>query len=516
MDGIARFQEQALNLAPKTASTATAEADPSTGTNETACSSEEVLDALSRNEDGDALLYRRLHEGRFCYDAAAGRWYQWAGQWWQKDILNGAMRGIDDVVNVYATEAQLQGWQRLQAEKAGRTQEAARHQATETALVKRIRTLQTVSRKENVLTLARIGGDSLGIRGDEWDRNPMLFACQNGIIDLRTGLLRPGVPEDYIKTVAPIEYHGIDTPAVTWDRIVSDVFDGNADVITFVQRFLGYVLTDETIEHVVLIFWGAGRNGKTTLIETVSLVLGAYAGEIESEMLLTQRFGRQSGGPSPDIMALRGRRFIHCSETEDGRHFNVARVKWLSGGDTLTGRDLYGKELVTFRPTHKLVLSTNHRPHTSADDYAFWKRALLIPFTLSFVEDPHEAHERKADPRLLEKLKAEASGILSWMVRGCLEWQRQGLNPPACVKMATQEYRQAEDLLKHFIDDKCVVGPRETVKASDLYAAYRQWCGEMGHAALNGTNFGTKMKGRFVSKREKSGMTYSGVGLCSV
>ena len=428
-----------------------------------------VLKALAANEDGDATLYVDLHRGRLVYDMAAGRWFTWTGQAWQKTMLNEAARAVDAVIDLYAQEAERQAWARVGAEKAGRTAEAKKHREKEDVLLKRIRTLQTVARKENVLTLAHTGAASLAITGLEWDRDPWLFGCPNGVIDLRTGELRPGVPKDFIRLVTTVVYSGLITPAPVWEKFLWEIFNGDIELIDFMQRLFGYCMTATATEHKAPILWGQGRNGKTTLVEAVAYVFGDYAGTAESEMLLKQRFGRHSGAPSPDIMALRGRRFVVCSETESGRHFNVSRLKWLCGGDTLTGRDPWGKELVTFKPSHTLFLSTNHKPHANADDYAFWKRALLIPFTLSFVDQPHESHERKADPGLLDKLKAEASGVLAWCVRGCLEWQRKGLLPPESVKAATAAYQEEEDIIKHFLDERCTVQADLTVKAGLLY-----------------------------------------------
>ena len=477
--------------------------------------SADVLKALDANEDGDGQLYVEFHRRQLCYDTAAGRWFVWTGQAWRKDTLNEAARAVDAIIDVYGQEAKRQAWARVGAEKAGRTADAKMHKEREDAILKRIRTLQTVVRKENVLTLARTGAASLAISGDEWDRDPWLFGCANGVIELRTGELRPGMPEDYMRLVTTVTYSGLSTPAPIWEQFLLDVFNGDILLIDFMQRLFGYCMTATKTEHIAPILWGQGRNGKTTLVEVIAHVFGDYAGTIESEMLLQQRFGRQSGGPSPDIMALRGRRFIVCSETESGRHFNVSRLKWLCGGDTLTGRNLYGKELVSFKPSHSLFLTTNHKPHASADDYAFWKRALLIPFTLSFVDEPQEPHERKADTGLLDKLKTEASGVLAWMVRGCLEWQRQGLTPPETVKAATAEYQAEEDVLKHFIDDRCILRADLCVKAGWLYGEYKDWCGEMGHAPLNGTNFGTRVKRRFSHGKNKNGVFYKGIGLLS-
>jgi putative DNA primase/helicase len=154
---------------------------------------------------------------------------------------------------------------------------------------------------------------------------------------------------------------------------------------------------------------------------------------------------------------------------------NAAKLKELCGGDTLNARAPYGKRPVQFSPTHLLFLLTNERPVAPANDDALWERIHLIPFNIRFVDNPHGPNERKADHDLLEKLKAEASGILAWLVRGCLQFQAIGLNPPDSVRFATSEYRTYEDDIGRFILEKCVCRNDEFEKISDIYHEYSLW-----------------------------------------
>ena len=212
-------------------------------------------------------------------------------------------------------------------------------------------------------------------------------------------------------------------------------------------------------------------------------------------------------------MALRGKRVVFASETNEGRKFDISKVKELTGGDTLNARELYSRHHVEITPTHLLLVLTNHRPQAPAGDYALWQRIHLIPFTEAFVNKPQRDNEHHADPDLPAKLRAEASGILAWMVRGCLEYQKLGLNPPESVRAATEEYRQDEDLIGHFLDDCCLLGQTYEVKAGLLYKEYQRWCDENGHRSLSGTRFGKEMKARFDSYQDYKGVAYIGVGL---
>lgn len=474
-----------------------------------------ILEMLNENEVGDARLFIEQNYGKFIYDHSVGRWYEWHKHYWKEDVSNRTMAAIEKVNKEYYEEIGRQNQKRLQAEKANHAEKASWHKGKVDDLFKRIRVLQSAKRRENVLKLASVdwtdqGYKSLAITGDEWDRNPMILGCKNGVIDLVTGDFQAGKPEDYLKTIAPTEWKGVDVAAPTWERFLKEIFDNEMELVGYVQRLFGYSITGKVTEHKFPILFGNGRNGKGTLLETIKYVLGDLAGPVEAELLLDQYRTRQSGSPTSDIMALRGKRLVWASETKEGRSLNVGKLKWLTGADTRVGRPLYGKHQITYTPTDTLFLLTNHKPRVPANDYSTWERIHLIPFKLSFVDEPAKDFERQRDPDLPNKLKEEASGILAWLIEGAREWTQQRLNPPDTVIAATDDYKRDEDLIGHFIFDRCVVKDNVEVKAGNLYKTYQKWCEEMGHKPINGTRFGKEMKGRFDSYREQY-VYYTGI-----
>ncbi|MDA8124033.1 MAG: phage/plasmid primase, P4 family [Deltaproteobacteria bacterium] len=478
--------------------------------------SAEILRALHRNEDGDADLFIRLYRGRLVFDHAAGQWFTWAGHHWTPDTTEEALAGVAEVADLYVSEMKRQAWARAGAEKAGQTKAADAAKNRETILARRVRDLRAIRRKQDVSHLARAGADTLGISGEEWDADPMSLSVLNGVIDLRTGDFRNGTPSDYFKTFAPTPWEGINAPRATFEACLHSTFGGDADLVSFMGRLLGYSITGKTTEAVLPILWGAGRNGKTVFLQAVSDVLGPdLAGPIEAEMLLETRFTRQSGGPASDLLHLRGRRLAWLSETNENRRINSGRVKLLSGGDLITGRAPYAPRQTTFRPTHKIFLLTNHKPKADAQDAALWRRVLLIPFDMVFVmnPDPAKPNERLADLDLAEKLRAERPGILAWLVSGCLEWQRIGLNPPESVMAATREYRDTEDTLKIFRAERCNEGPTLQVRAGLLYQAYRTWTEGNGERPVTATKFGRYFGECFDSGKDMGGKFYMGIGL---
>jgi len=264
-----------------------------------------------------------------------------------------------------------------------------------------------------------------------------------------------------------------------------------------------------------MLYGRTGWNGRSLIVETISYVMGSLAGSIPSEMLLTQKFSRSASGPSPDIMSLKGIRLAFASEIDDGQRFSMSKIKWLTGKDTLVGRNPHDKYQTRFLPTHKLFVMTNVQPQASPNDKAFWERLHLIPFTISFVNrEPRETYERRAILDLDRQIRAEASGILAWLVRGCLLYQQQGLMPPREVTEATEEYRRNEDLLGDFVEECCIREPAAKAKGSDLYARFVDWYHDnVGQKEPTGTWFGKMLAQKFDKGKSNGVIVYHGVAL---
>jgi putative DNA primase/helicase len=321
-------------------------------------------------------------------------------------------------------------------------------------------------------------------RPDEFDRHTYLLNCLNGVVDLRTGNLLPHDPSLRLTQLCPVAYNP-DATAPTWQRFLSDVFLGDQDLISFMQRALGYSLTGDTSERVFFIAWGSGHNGKSTLFGTVQRVLGDYAKTVATDALLKRR--EQADTHPTGLADLYGVRLAVASETEEGKHLATARVKALTGRDRIKARYMR-KDYFEFEPTAKIWLFTNHRPVISDTTPAMWKRLILIPFRAHFDPDSPQC-----DKRMPEKLWAEREGILAWLVQGCLAWQREGLNPPPIVREATKEYQSEMDKIGAWIAERCEVDPKAVTPFADLYADYEAWCREQGDEPMLKRRFGDRL-----------------------
>lgn len=463
----------------------------------------DLTEYLKQNERGDAELFAVLYADKVVYDHAQKVWYLWRGSYWEED----RRREVIDMMNSVAAEY----LDRASEERARGNIEKSNH------FIERARLLQTRRRIENVLYIAA-SLPVFALSGEEWDAHSMLLPVKNGVIDLATGDFRPSQPRDYIRAYCPVEWLGLDTPAPLWEQTLQEIFDNNADVLAFIQRLLGYSISTSTKEQVLPIFWGDGANGKSTIMDTLSAVMGGdicFSTQADSLMDIRQGDG---DGARPFVVALRGKRLVWASESREGQRLNAGLIKQLTGDGYITARGLHTNP-VTFKQTHKIIMLTNHCPRIAdSDDFAMWRRVLRVPFNVRFVENPKLPHERKLDKDLPKKLLAEAPGILAWLVRGCLTWQREGLNPPAAVIESTEKYREDEDLTGQFIEERLIVGETLTAATGDLYRVYSQWCEEYGYNPMSARAFGQRMTKRFgETVRERKGgrqqRVYTGVGI---
>jgi putative DNA primase/helicase len=335
---------------------------------------------------------------------------------------------------------------------------------------------------------------------DELDASPDLLNVLNGTIDLRSGKLREHRREDLITRVAPLEYDP-DANAPAWETFLQRVLPGE-ELRAFVQRAVGYSATGHTSEQCMFINHGTGANGKSTFQEALSAALGDYAMRTPTEMLLARR----SDGVPNDVARLKGARFVSASETEEGRRLAESRIKDLTGQDTITARFMKA-EWFDFAPTHKLWLSTNHKPEIRGTDAAIWRRIRLVPWTVSIPP-------AQQDKKLPEKLRSELPTILAWVVRGCLQWRRKGLQAPEEVRQATGNYRSEMDVLAAFLEEYCILRSDAMAFAKNLYIAYKEWCEANGEPVEKQRRFGMRLTERGL-RRQKVGGVYRwyGIGL---
>lgn len=336
-------------------------------------------------------------------------------------------------------------------------------QVTRTSRAKNLRAMVEMAESETGMTLSLT----------KFDSDPMQLGVVNGVLDLRRGRLLPVSPDLLVTKRCNTTYDQRAT-CPQWERFLDDI-QPDPDMREFLQRWAGYCLTGSTQEQKFVFLHGSGANGKSVFVELVAWLLGDYAKKIPTEMLMQHQRSPQAA--SPDIVSLKGRRFVYANETEEGRKLADARVKDMTGGDTLTGRVPYGKADITFSPTHKLAIVGNHKPEIGDSSNGMWRRVCLVPFDVTIKENMR-------DPKLLEKLKAEGAGILNWALGGLRKWGQSGLSVPKKIEDATTAYRDEQDIIGEWLSDHCNTGPGLSAKKDEVYRAYHKWSLENGHHPL--------------------------------
>ena len=310
-------------------------------------------------------------------------------------------------------------------------------------------------------------------RGEAWDPDPWVLGCRNGVVELRTGTLRPGRPEEMISRSTGIAYDP-DAACPRWQRFLAEVFAGDAELVDWYQLLVGTSLVG-VVQELLALHHGLGNNGKSVAVRALRRAFGEYAIVIPVETLVNAK--RAAGEATPDLMALRGARIAFTSEPDQTAKLRGGVLKRLASVDMMTGRSLYG-QTTTWEPTHTVHLATNHLPAVDDATEGFWRRVALIPWPVHFRKPGEEGDAPTEDPDLAATLALEAPGILAWAVRGAVAYAAgRTLHPfPAAVRVRTDAYRADQDALGEFIGERVVYERDAFVGIGALREAYREWC----------------------------------------
>jgi putative DNA primase/helicase len=376
--------------------------------------------------------------------------------------------------------------------------------ATDTdAMYRHAKRSQSKNSLEAMVWLAR-SEPGIPAKITDFDADVYAFNLANGTMDLHTGQVRPHRREDLISNIVNIEFD----PAAEcelWDAFLWRAVDRNNELYAYLRRFVGYLLVGDTSDQSLHFLYGLGANGKSVFCEVLLRLLGEYAVAVSPDLIMLKRHG----GIPNDVARLRGVRAALMNETSQGSRFDEAKLKDLTGGDTLTARFLH-QEFFDFHPTHRIVIRGNHKPAINGTDEGIWRRLRLVPFTVSIPPD-------EQDRDLIRKLEGELPGILNWALRGCLEWQATGLKPPAIITDAVRKYREESDLLGRFLQECCDIRPLAQIKSSALFKRYQEFAEAAGERWIPAKDFPAEMERRgFTYKRGTGGTRlYHGIELRS-
>lgn len=418
------------------------------------------------------------------FDANRGIWLIWRGTHWAQDENNEVIFRMTRVAaNILEKEAVAL---RRRIDQVGEMYAVKAKKLRETG--EKLHNYQPIL---SSLSLAKVI-PSLVTNTRDYDADPMIFNCKNGTVDLRDGVLRPHRSGDLLTKVSPVPMAPVGSDCPRWKQFLQEIMVGDTEMVDYLQRVVGYILTGKMTEQCFFLFYGCGANGKSVFIDLVEYILGEYSESVDFTTFMDLNRG---GAPRNDLAALVGKRFVVASEGTEGKSLDEGVIKQFTGGDTLSVRFLH-QEFFKFKPVGKVLLATNHKPAIRGTDEGVWRRMRLIPFLAEFKEE-------RCDPLLSEKLRAEAPAILRWAMEGTQLWLKQGLGMPKAVKEATMEYRSSMDVMQTFLDECCTLQADAKIGSQPLYDEYLRWCHTVGiRIPMKQATFNLRLKERgFLQKK---------------
>jgi P4 family phage/plasmid primase-like protien len=409
----------------------------------------------SKTEDALAIAFAERHCDKLRYCHHTGAWFIWTGTQWRREETKLAFCWARDACR------DLGGNKMARANVASAVERFAQ------------------------------ADRAFAVTSEVWDRDKFLLGTPGGTVDLRTGKLRPAKQAEYITRsteVAPAE-----TPdCPLWLQFLGQVTAHDQDLIAFLQRWFGYGLTGDTREHALAFFYGPGGNGKGTMLNAMSGVMGTYATVAAMDTFTASKHERHP----TDLAMLRGARLVIATETEEGRAWAEARIKALTGGDPITARFMR-QDFFTFMPDFKLSISGNHKPMLRNVDDAARRRFNVVPCNFKPAEP---------DKHLEAKLREEWPGILRWMIDGCLAWEAKGLGQPKVVRQATDEYFAEQDLIAQWLEEHCECKAGVGSSLPTLFASWKHFAIGVGAEPHSSQWLGNRLCRQFARGKDCAGL----------
>jgi len=423
----------------------------------------------------NAALMRELFGPDLRYCAQLGGWHVWDGTVWAKDEAGQVMRLAKQTARRMFTMG-----------------EAAR----DDKLFTHAKHSESKSKLDAMIKLAE-SEDGIPAPASAFDADGRALNCADGTLRLPDKLDEHRREDMLTRKVA--HKWNPDAKCPRWLQFLNEIFQGDKELISFVQRAAGYSITGETSEHCMFICYGTGRNGKSTFLKTIWRIMGPYAAVTPASTLM-ERYDGNSNNASQELAKLKGIRFVMASEGEKGQKLAEAQIKSMTGGEPISARFLYSKPF-EYVPEFKIWLSTNYKPNISGTDQGIWSRIKLIPFNAYFGPD-------KMDKNLDEKLMTEAEGILVWLAKGAQQWYNEGLGMPAVMREVLDEYREKSDLVGAFINECCERESSADELACKLSGAAQAWAKENGYKGISRNQLSEYLEKLGIAKKRATSGLY--------
>ena len=436
------------------------------------------------------------------YTVSAG-WLYWNGKKWEASELKAMhlyMETAKKVLKNASYEFKEAYANLIQSEMDGDKEVIAKAKSK----VNQAKQYLTFAKKMNdhgkVSGILKLGKSMLEVSNDQLDKDPFILNTPNGIIDLKSGEMKEHQPHFFctkMTSVSPSKDN-----MHLWIETLDEVTGGDKEFQNFLKYHAGSTLIGRVYEEALLLVYGSGGNGKSTVFNSEAHVLGDYAGKIPAESLTTR-----AKNVKVDLAELCGKRYILASETEEGQRLSVSMLKQIASVDDISAERKYYAPF-SFTPSHSTILYTNHLPKVGSNDRGTWRRILVAPFNTE-IKNPKTDY-------VDELLKKAGGAILQWMIEGAFLYIQNGYKFPSSkvVENAKNTYREENDWIDHFITERCIKDNSASVMSNQLYQVYRGWASLNGEYVRNNRDFATAlMNGGYTKKRTSKGIQWLGISL---
>lgn len=429
------------------------------------------------NEIGAGRLFADFYKSTLRYVPKRKSWFHYADGIWQKDTgaiqAMKACMNLADALYVHALSINDNDQRKIYIDYVVRWQK--------------------FTFRNNLLKDAQV---HYPIDPREFDSDPYTFNCRNGTLNLRTLAFNSHSADDLLTKMSPVTYDPIISDE-RWTQFIDEIMSGDKEKAKFLQKIFGYGISGDTRFECFFILYGLlTRNGKGTLCESVLQAMGTYGITSKAETI-AQRVNANSSAPSEDVARLAGVRFANISEPNKGLVLDTAKVKTMTGNDTLNARFLHENSF-DFKPRFKLYINTNYLPQINDMTIFTSDRLIIIPFNRHFDES-----EQDRNLKHYFSGERQQTAILNWLVEGFQFLQKEGLRVPKSVREAIHQHQEESDKFKQFIDECTVKDVTAEERTADVYARYRGWCLDNGYHFENKKNFNSSLATVTTIKRKR-------------
>jgi P4 family phage/plasmid primase-like protien len=437
----------------------------------------------------NGVRFANKFRGQFLYCYKSKTWYSWDGFRWAICEGDEALQAA----KVIAEEALNDAFNAYKLDDGGVNAKNLTQAKSVHRNVKRLEAMLQMAASEHEMSI---------FSPASFDANPLYIATRNGVIDLKTGaLLQPNPKMRCSRLVAAAYDRGAKCPM--WLDFLQKIFNDNDEIISYIQRALGYSLTGLVNEEKLFFMYGLGANGKSVFANIVNGVFGEYAVTVGIELLTKNK---NEGEANRHKARLAGARLASTNETGANDFLDDARVKEITSREAISVRQLYC-EAYEITPTHKTWVRGNHKPSVQDSSDGLWRRIDLIHLKRQFSENERVTN---LDQVILE---SERDGVLTWMVEGCLEWQKFGLKTPEAIKAETNNYRKETDFIEMWLDDNCIRSVHTKDFLSSLFNDYKNYLNRMDIKGPTQIKFSKELESKGFERAKISKMIHRGLRL---